>query len=75
MTGTALLIGQIVTGLLFCAIGAGLIWWLFRPSVNREAPRPVEEELRPAPGQAEAPRVKVRLTAPPSPGQRGDPPR
>jgi flagellar basal body-associated protein FliL len=50
MTGTPLLIGQIVTVLLFAAVGLGLVLWLFRadPPARRPTP-PGESEARPAP--------------------------
>ncbi len=31
MTGTPLLIGQILTIILFLGVGAALVWWCFRP--------------------------------------------
>jgi len=45
VTGTPLLIGQVVTALVFIGIGLGLVLWLFRadgPPPPRQAERPPE---------------------------------
>jgi hypothetical protein len=76
MTGTGLLVGQILTALLFAAVGVGLVVWLFRPGatggpVVRQGERsPVatpraDDPAAPADAVPPAERRRVRLTPPP----------
>ena len=78
MTGTGLLVGQILTALLFAAVGVGLVVWLFRPGatggpVVRQgerspgAPR-ADDPAAPADAAPPAEHRRVRLTPQPPPG-------
>lgn len=65
MTGTPLLIGQIVTALIFIAFGLGLVFWLFRGDSRAPA-----QKRRPGTAR------EVRIgRAPPAPPEGEPPPR
>lgn len=71
MTGTPLLIGQVLTALVFIGIGLGLVLWLFRADGPRPTLPPAAPPAEPQPGPAAEPGRTVRLRpAPPAePGE------
>jgi flagellar basal body-associated protein FliL len=65
MTGTPLLIGQIVTAVIFIAVGLGLVLWLFRG--DGTPPAPPAADKPPEPGTVIRIRPPPPQDGPPSP--------